>query len=40
MTATQSAADANLVSQDYIEGPRTFAERNEAEVGEPVPAAF
>src|SRR5436305_1620658 len=31
MTATYSAAQANLESQDYIEGPKAFAERRKPE---------
>ena len=31
MTATYPAAQANLESQDYIEGPKAFAERRKPE---------
>ena len=31
MTATYPAAEANIASQDYIEGPIAFAERRKPE---------
>ena len=36
MHRTYQAQEANLKSQDYIEGPRAFAERRKPELAEPV----